>query len=246
MAVPEIVAIGECVKELGKEGSATPAELALVAQKKLQAERLVRQWLRCSVVQPSSDYTHILPPVDDQTYRFRQFGDVEERKVLRLPEYPVRSITSIYEDENALGGAASGAFPSSSLLTDGQDFFLDISQSGFAKFGRVIRQNNYWPVLPGSIKVTYAAGWSADELDGNVTDPGLDASDIKAATLLQFVAMFNESVQQQSTAGGAGPIEQERLHDYSVKYAMSGGGAAVALTGEVKNILRPHRRPVVG
>lgn len=245
MAVQEIVSFGACLTEVGIAGSATDAQLGLAQTCKQRAERRVRRWLRCNVVQPVSAYTHILPKgqwFDLELARSRGSLSPRKGRILRLPEYPVRTVTSLLEDENAFGGYATNSFPSSSALVSGSDYHIDVNEAGIGWFGNIIRISNFWPTQAGSIKITYTAGWTEAELDGEVTNPYLDASDIKHGTLKQFAEEFNEVVRQQS----GGEITQERLGDYSVTYATESSGAKVALSKDVKEMLNPFKRIVIG
>lgn len=246
-AVAEIVTVPEVLSYLGLGSSATESEIGQVQMLKQWAEAATRRFLGTHVVQTT--YTHILPPV--HSYLNSSGGGLDDRfrpelgPFLRLPEYPVRSITSIHEDENALGGAASNAFPSDSELTEGTDFYLDVGISGFSKYGTVIRYNNNWSSLPGSIKVVYVAGYSAAELDGDVTENNFDASDIKFGVLRAVVDAYNDMRQQQGGfGGGGGALASERLGDYSVKYAIP-KVAGTILPAEVRDVLKQFKRPVI-
>jgi hypothetical protein len=89
---------------------------------------------------------------------------------LPLAVRPVVSITSMYQDDSAEWGTASGAFPSTTLLTAGTDYALVPDGSGLVQ-----KLNGVWdqphgyqggvisPMsakLWGNIKVTYVAGYS--------------------------------------------------------------------------------------
>ena len=202
------------------------------------SERSVRRYLGCNVVQAT--YTHILPQHSGKGSRLHG-GDI-----LRLPEYPVRSIISIYEDAYAYGGQASSAFDSSTRLTAGDDYFLSVNQSGLSWFGHVVRIATDWPSVGGSIRVRYTAGWSAAELDGDVTDYGLDASDIKLAVLKTIAATFNRSTQQQTAEG---TVISEKIDDYYIQYDSSKSSmedARAQVPQDGKLLLARFRRLVAG
>lgn len=87
----------------------------------------------------------------------------------------------VYVDQQGYFGAASGAFDSStSLLTYGSDYTLQIDQpDGTSRSAKLIRINSFWPrpyarqpglLSPfltsdtGSVKVVYTAGYTVDTL----------------------------------------------------------------------------------
>ena len=238
MAVAEIVDIAELLSYLGKGFGVRDSELGLIQQLKTYAERAVRRHVGTGITQAS--YTHILPMVDSYANAVSQSGYGE---VLRLPEYPVRSVTSVYEDITAYGGQGSDAFDDSTELTAGEDYYLAVDQSGLSWFGHLVRINSSWPTTAGSIKVTYTAGWTADELDGNVTDARLDVSDIKLAVLKTAGELYHEALRQQGQSGGE--IESETLEGYSVKYVVR-EKATVAIPPDARLLLSRFRRRVMG
>lgn len=96
--------------------------------------------------------------------------------VLQLSRLPARSIVSVYENLSAWStGAANGYWPASSLLP-AQTYRLDFTEPGISPSGRLIRVVGAWSSTPRSVKVTYTAGVSEDEL-------GSDHSDYKLAVL---------------------------------------------------------------
>lgn len=96
---------------------------------------------------------------------------------LVLNNFPVNSIASVYEDQNAAGGQASGAFGSTTLLTQGVDYeLMKTGSGGGADSGILRRINGIWQksfaYVPGqispasvdpscTIKVSYNAGLTA-------------------------------------------------------------------------------------
>ena len=239
MALPEIVIFSECLKYLGKAATASDAELGLLQLIKPLVERSVRRWLGTEVTQGT--YTEFFPRAN--ALNLRNPADGNYGKLLRLNHYPVTSIASINEDRAGRSGFKSGQFAASSLLTEGDDYYLDASQASFSASGMVVRLTTQWPAEPGSIKVTYTAGWTAEQLDGDVTDVAQDATDIKLAVIKTVAEAYNETVQQQSSGGSSGgAIKSERLGDYAVEYDVSSVGAAVMIPEDARQLLKPFRR----
>lgn len=64
----------------------------------------------------------------------------------------------VWEDPNAQGGQASGAFGASTLLTLGTDYYLDVNETGKSRSGILRRRNGIWCSEARSIKITYKTG----------------------------------------------------------------------------------------
>lgn len=155
---------------------------------------------------------------------------------LVLRRRPVTAVASVYVDDSAYFGFASGAFGSSTLLTAGTDYALDIQSSSFSRSGILYRINGVWdganyragnelvggdgPGL-GNIKVTYTAGYS--------TTP----SDLKlAGILLARVIML-------SSSNGGQMVQSESLEYYS--YTLKGSSEAASDIHSVNAIVNAYR-----
>ncbi len=237
MAVAQIVDMADVLAFLGKASTATNAEIGMLQVTKMRAEAALRRFLGSNVVQTT--YTHYLPEAD---IGHLQDGRCHIGQVLRLPETPVRSITNLYVDHGGRFGQGPSAFPASSEYSAGEDFCLESKIAGLCRSGNVIRLNGEWPAEPGSIKIVYVAGWSADELRGNVTDPNLDASPIQLAALQLVSSVYNEMLNTQTASGAPGPIKSERLDDYAVEYDTEGSDKELAVPSYIRDLLRPFRR----
>lgn len=253
MALSEITTRAEILVALGRSTSLSATEDALLNMIKPMAETVVRRYCQTGITQQS--YTHLLPWADPIAVRDGWgFGSPHRdtyvnnlafggSRGLQLPEFPVRSITSLYEDQSAFAGTASGAFGSASELVEGTDFFPDYDQSGLCHSGILWRVNTMWRSRPGSIQVTYTAGYTQAELRGDVDDWQLDASDIRLATIKTIVDTFNETINQQSGQGGsAGVLKSERLGDYSYTMDTSGSGVTVEIPADAKLMLNRFRK----
>lgn len=154
-------------------------------------------------------------------------------KFLQLERLPVRAVTEIRVDAGARHGQQSGDFGSGTEWTQGVEYNIEWDQDGLCKSGMLIA-NGAWPVGPGTVKVTYRAGYSQNEFrgpasassvasDGTITTQGVDASPIKAAALLTCMAKYHtlkDFAQSQLTGLMAtGPKSSERLGDYSYTLA---------------------------
>ncbi len=233
---------------LGKSTSLSESEDGLLNMIKPWAENVVRQHVQLGIVQTT--YTHFPPFLTNPIDVRDGWGGTPHRDTLsdglsflggrglQLPEFPVRSITSLHEDRSAFAGQASGAFPASTLLTEGVDYYQDLDQAGLCSSGILWRINTRWYSRPGSYQVIYSAGWSADELRGNVTDWRLDASDIRLAVIQTVVETFNDFVNQQAGQGGTGgSVKSERLGDYAVVYDTSSVGGKISIPDDAKERL---------
>lgn len=93
------------------------------------------------------------------------------RNRLQLPSMYVSSITSIYEDQSAVGGAGSSDFAAATLLTAGTDYYLEKDQGSSASWsGGVIRVGTGWSSIPGTIKATYVSGFTESDLQNDQND----------------------------------------------------------------------------
>jgi hypothetical protein len=230
MTLNEICALAEVIQELGLGSSITNADRALLESKKNRVENLLRKVLRFNISQPTSNYIHFLPEraiATDEGVEFvetvgpnnrvifgttRTWGDV-----LQLPQTYVRSITEVREDPTAYGGQGSSAFPSDSVLTEGDDYWLDVDESGLSKTGHVLRAAGIgWSGIPRSIRVSYMAGLTAAELDG-------EYSNIKEAVINETITRFKIAKSRSgANTSGVGPIKSESIGgQYSVSYDTS-------------------------
>jgi len=215
-----ILSEAEALTFLGLAGTATTAQRGALNMLLPMVEQQVKGFVGYQIEEAT--YTHYLPigtgrSTESPEIRFYDvqngkavaasaFGRVPARAVLYLPEIPVRSIASVYEDETAYADQGDGDFPASTLLASGDDYYLDIDSSGLCKSGALRRIGANWPTIPRTVKVTYTAGYTQAELTTGI------AADIKLACLL--------AVQQAFAARGrqSGVVQQEKIGDYFVSY----------------------------
>lgn len=145
---------------------------------------------------------------------------------LLLTETPVESIVSIYHDPVAAGGQGSDDFPSTTLLTAGDDYYLDRDRPGdnYSNSGIVYRVGNVWygryrrgfdqlhihrEASPRAIKATWTGGY------GNAIRPPEDllTGIFEAATLIRKAAPEGgrmwQSQSGESHSVSLGPLEAE-------------------------------------
>lgn len=145
------------------------------------------------------------------------FGAVTSgRNRLQLPAMHVKTITSIYEDCGAKAGFNAEDFPSTTLLTAGDDYFLEKdSGSTYSESGGVIRVGKNWSSIPGTIKVVFVAGFSESELSG-------EQNAIRLATIREcaraWIARQRENALVSSAGSDSLVVSRERLGDYDVSY----------------------------
>lgn len=201
-----------------------PQEDALLNILMVQASSAIEEW--CNRTFQQATYT--------------EFYSGDGTPELALNQRPVSSVASIYLDDNGWWGQSSNAFGSTTLLTQGTDYALEIDQpDGSSRCGLVQNINGYWPrpicVQPnlispfpgvgnGNIKVTYTAGYS-------VIPPK-----IQLALFLQIATIRNSknygvllaSESQSDTAG-------------SNSYSAALKSVAGMMTPEVLSLLASYR-----
>jgi len=209
-----------------------------------RAEGAIKRFLRYDPVRssktefyPQTDVVqdgHYVWEVNDSVAYQRSLTQGRSDRLL-LKRIPVRSITELRVDYDGRFGTQSGSFGADSLKTEGEDYWanfdgVDSDGNGFCSDG-MVRSVGMWPTTPGSVKITYTAGYSADELHGQ--DSVLDASPIAEAALIETVRrvrrMFGVNAKNSQLGFVPGTIESEKLGDYSYKLGSGGSSAAGSL-----------------
>ncbi len=236
-----ITTIAELRIALGETAaSISSGDANLLAQVQPAAESAVRRFLGYNPARATHTELyprHVQPPgsgrggVWDLTpgglVQFGSFGSHGDER-LQLKHLPVRTITTIHEDTDARAGSVAGSFAAATLLTEGDDYYLDTDEAGTSRSGIVYRVGS-WPLTPMTVQVVYVAGFTAAEFAG--TDDSVDAQVIKATIILEAVRRFN-TLKALGTKTGAGytggPLSGEKLGDYSYSVDTA---TAKALTG---------------
>ncbi len=156
-------------------------------------------------------------PFEPATYTEYYTGSGNRQIILR--KIPVSSITTVHLDHEGNFGFSSGAFDSTTLLTSGEDYALDLDGSWnslpVSFSGILYRVSSFWPLntrayvpnnitletvsSPGNIKVVYTAGYNPIPQD------------------LQYAVCTLVSFMKVTGPLGGFPLEGERLGDYSYR-----------------------------
>lgn len=167
---------------------------------------------------------------------------------LRLRQAPVVSVASVYlDDYGQFGQNPAGSFGATTLLTAGQDYMLkyDGSLGGApcSNSGVLLRVNDVWPAQyrrergglssfpvanEGSIKVSYTAGYTADDMPADLV-----------GAVCELVAGLRKWLVQ------GGPLQSQSLGAFS--YSTFGPIMAGMLPtlGDVRSVLAMYRRAAV-
>lgn len=167
-------------------------------------------------------------------------------QVIRLHhKFVLVSGLQVWESAAAYYGQAT-AFGDGNLLTVGSHYVLDTEEATVSESGHLRRLSRFWPRQPGSVQVTYTAGFTAEELAG--TGGTTDASDIRFAVHMLFQKAYREmtSWKKSSTTGAAGPIESETVPGYSYKLNSAATAAALGfaklIPTSVDELIHKYRR----
>lgn len=232
-----IADISEVLLEIGLSASATETEKAIVQSCLTKVESEIKRFLRYDPTQnthveyyPRMDFSRqsregVWEVSDTQAFvRYLQESATDE---LQLKHIPVRAVTDLRVDYDGRAGTRSGSFGSSTIWTEGVDFWPNYEvrdASGTTKLclDGIIMSEGRWPNIPGSIKITYLAGYNNAELHGE-DDTIVDANPILTAVIDETVARVQKIYSRmKKTRGWAlGPLASESLGDYSYSQDMS-------------------------
>lgn len=252
---------------LGIESTISEDELGVLTLCHGWVEGLVKRWLKYDPEYKT--HTEIHPRRNDlnagqgigvwDATSDGSKGVFERRGVARWHEYlmldhiPLRAVSSVYEDYDARHGTQGGAFGASSLLTVGDEYvpvwdMTDSDGNSVGRTGMIQRYGSSWPSDPGTVKVTYTAGYTSKELSGY--DSVINASPIRMAVVQEVGTNFRRWwMRRKSSRLGhiPGVLKSEKLGDYSYSLGGMEGSAvqelgfAADLTSGTKQILQPFR-----
>ena len=227
-----IIDQGPVLVELGVAGEdITDAEQAVITAAIRRAEGSVIAFLRYDPVQRSRTEYY---PVADQNENYRQtvweandtsaylrYYSQASSDELQVCHLPIRGNTTVqlWIDYDGRFGQKTGSFGSSTSKTSGEDFWCTFDRNDDNGYGvcmdGIIRSVGLWPLQPGSVKITYTAGYSVTELNGG----GLliDATPIHEAVVNEAVRRAKRALLTAKATTGykAGPFTSEKLGDYS-------------------------------
>jgi hypothetical protein len=253
-----IIDQGPVLVELGLAGEElTDLQQAVISGAIRRAEGAVKKHLRYDPVNRSrTEYypiknrvyqsrKHIWEATDTVAY-IRSTSDASSDE-LQLMHLPIRGSVAVrvWIDYDGRFDEQAGAFTDEK--TEGQDFWAEYDQqdddgNGICSSG-ILRSIGLWPLESGSVKVTYTAGYTSDEFNGNSDQ--VDATPIHEACVMEAVRRAKRAfiVNNRDSQVGfvAGPFTSENLGDYG--YNVDGSvastllGSQVGLTTETKELL---------
>jgi len=241
MAQPEIVIF------LGFQVTLTDADKGLLTMLKTHVENSARRYVRHNITQPANDYVEIHPRTDRTRVGaeiVELSGDVVSLQrssiggdVIQLDQIFVRSITEVREDFDGHFGSEASDFPAGSVLTEGTDYYMRVEEiinsTDLNKTGHLLRRSGTWPSRAGTVKVTYNAGFTAAELDG-------EYSDIKLLIIEEVAMRFKKAKIMQGTDPGFGPLRSFSIGG-EVSYAFDTASDATK-TGQSGMLRETERR----
>lgn len=244
---PMIARPAEILAYLGRS-DASESDLALVNMLQPLVEQSLKAWLGYSV--EYAEHTLYLPHeahtqtgddvfagiLDGRVY-YTPVGDC--RRELYLPELPVRGVSELRIDLAGNFGQTPGSFSGGSL-TEGVQFYREIDESGLCRSGKLICPMG-WPTAPGSVQVTFAAGYTREELDGHSSVPAAaQAATIKFAAILAVSHYFRQQAAQDNNGG---MVVSESLAGWSQTLNTQLTTPDFDLPMQSKRILAPFWRP---
>jgi hypothetical protein len=169
--------------------------------------------------------------------------------IITLKHTPVADDNTLEVRENydARAGQNSGSFGSTTVLTQGTQYWLDTDETtGFSLSGSLVRVGGNWPRDPRSVKVTYNGGFTRDQIDGN--DPDFvcpAAAAIKLGAIITHIAVYRSfkllGKQGDSVGLVAGPITSESIDGYSYSISPVAQSFNASVPPDAANHLQPFR-----
>lgn len=240
----QIIDISEVLLELGLSSSVTDEERAIANVSLSKAEGAIKRHLRYDPVQrerteyyPQRDYDYqaagAVWEVEGGQAVLRQVAGAATSE-LQIRHVPIRSVSDLRIDYDGRSGTSAGAFAAETTKTLGVDFWpnndgRDSDGNEVCRDG-ILRSIGSWPTSPGSVRITYTAGYTAAELHGQ--DTIIDASPIAEAVMDEALRRARKIflLKKKAAVGFvAGAFTSERLGDYS--YSGEGSAASRLFSG---------------
>lgn len=247
-----IVDPSEVLLDLGLSTAVTEEERAVVESAILRAEGAIREYIRYDPV--LGVHTEFHPQQPFQAQISRGIWEVmEQRAVLRqvseaatnelqLRHLPVRetlvlgvSQLQVWVDYDGRSGSQATSFRASTKKTEGPDFWAnyDSYDSAGLRLCRdgVLRTIGLWPTTPGTVKVSYYAGYSSKELHGQ--DSAVSAVPIWTTVLEEAKRRVRRAMMVRKGRIGwlAGVLQSEGLGDYN--YSVNQNSLQQLFSGEL-------------
>jgi len=231
-----IVTPAEILLELGKSTTISDADAAWIDMFQPLAEAAVQDFLQVEIERKV--HTEILPAaqiVEDHDIRISDYERVSSgvvaavRAVGGLTFLHLRNTPVLYdglqvrEDYSAPFVAPSAAFPTTTILTYGTHYWLDITreQPRLSDTG-ILRRYGRWPGIPRCVKVVYTSGWTEDQLNNGF------AGAVKMAVLLTMALLFKGRERRNNPKLNP---DSESIGKYS--YSASNPGIAAVANGAI-------------
>lgn len=172
---------------------------------------------------------------------YTEYYDGNNTTKIPLRQVPVISVASVYLDSQGYYGQGANAFPSTTLLTAGTDYYVQYDGfDGTSMSGILVRINTIWPGMfqrkggdltasrvfgQGNIKVTYSAGYK------------IIPADVQQA-------IFEACKELRFRRRQYGPITGESLAEYSYTAALLPIDYRLALmkVGTMEQIIARYRK----
>jgi hypothetical protein len=183
-------------------------------------------------------------PLEDVQFRSAGATFVNGRagtEFLQLKHLPV-ALTGIEvrEDVGGHAGQTDDSFGDDTVLTLGDDYFLDLDDhsNSLSRTG-ILYRVGAWPAEPRSVRVSYYAGFSASQLANDAI-----AGAVKLAAIKTTAAYFWQA-KTWATNNGSGPKTSEQIGKYgyssSQAFAASAGLIGSDVPPDAKALLQPFR-----
>lgn len=238
-------------------GSLSAADEALLDLLHPLAEASIHNYLQQSLeYERHIEYLPVGEPLrnDDYALEDAQFLPAGRGVVLRsqrpgtdylqLKHAPVTTFgLEVREDLDARAGQnPDSQFADSTILTLGQDYFLDADERKMVDGSSVhisrsgtLRRIGAWPVEPRCVKVTYYGGWAASQLYEKT------AGAIRLAAIKTVANAFRCALNDADSKG-RGPKLSESIGKYSYSHGqVAAARLYAAVPADVKEELQPFR-----
>lgn len=249
-----IVSRSEILLALGKQTSATDAEVAYIDMIHPLVECAVQDFLQVEV--ENKVQVEILPAKPMAFEREILISDYERigsgvvavhaggLASLHLRHTPAfkDGTLEVREDADAPQTDPASAFDSDSILTYGDDYWLDITREetiggtvNYISDTGTIHRFGSWPNVPRTVKVTYTAGWTVAQLNNGF------AGAVKLAVLDTMAILFegNDELRDPTkTSESIGKYSYSTGGNVGVDAAAAG---SVNLPPAAMSRLQPYR-----
>lgn len=231
-----IVTPAEVLVELGKTTTIADADAAWIDMVQPLVEAAIQDFLQVEI--EKKVHTEILPAqqiVEDHDIRISDYERVSSGVVaavravggltfLHLKNTPVfYEGLEVREDYSAPFVAPASAFPTTTRLTYGTHYWLDITreQPRMSETG-ILRRYGRWPGIPRCVKVVYSSGWTDTELNNGF------AGAVKMAVILTMALLYKGRERRNNPKLNP---DSESIGKYS--YSASNPGIVAVANGAI-------------